>query len=389
MNAKQSIGQNYYDIKADKALKAYDFGLLLNLGANIKLSQYIALYAEYGYNLGLKNIEPEEEQYLYNRGFLIKLGLAININNIKTIQEPVAKQTTPQTEPAEIETDNFQPSQFQLAGAKTNSSAASNISNGTTNPASTELSQNNSQNPTEQKIESPGTVGWTRTAPVSSPKPKNTLTGSASENSDAANVSENGNFYESKSAGNATESANRSVSTTSPNTAGNNTTTAGSNSANPNAASNTAYTSNSSETKRNQPADSKTANTSAATYGAVPVPQDKNNSGSEMVIPVVNAEQKTKKLSSDDKVVFKVQLTAVKNALGSEHPILQNIKGEIRAEKGRDGWLRYYLGSYKTYDDAYKELKKIKAKGLAEGGFIVAFKNGKKITVAEAKELLK
>jgi hypothetical protein len=373
MNAKQSIGQNYYDIKAENALKAYDFGLLLNLGLNIKMTQYLALCAEYGYNLGLKNIEPEEDQYLYNRGFLIKLGLSISINNLKTIQEPVPLQNQ-QVQTNDAGAGNFQPAQFQLAGAKNNSSSAKNNTDesATNSVSATETSQNND----EQKIQSPGTIGWTRSTPTSTPKTKNVLTGSSSDN----NLNEDINTPETVNSNNssnnstlANNSSGTAKSTETQSSTGNQTASSGTN-----------------ETKRSQPVDAKSANSSSnATYGAVPVTPDKNNPGSEMNIPIIEASQNTKKTSSDDKIVFKVQLTAVKNPLGNEHPILQNIKGEIRAEKGRDGWLRYYLGSYKTYEAAYKELKKIKTKGLAEGGFIVAFKNGKKITVAEAKELLK
>ena len=61
----------------------------------------------------------------------------------------------------------------------------------------------------------------------------------------------------------------------------------------------------------------------------------------------------------------------------------------VKKEKSDDGWFRYYAGSFKTYEKAQTELDKIKSNGVITDAFIVAFKNGKKITVADAKKILK
>lgn len=366
MNAKQSIGLNYYDIKADKALKAYDFGLLLNIGANIALSQHLAIYAEYGYNLGLKNIEPTEEQYLYNRGFALKLGLSISITNLKNMQGQVATQF--QQLPENSADNGIQPGQFQVAGANKNNTASAQNTNG----ASTNTEFSNQTEGSDEKTTPPGTVGWAQNTNRPSQNNKNTSLSSEPEE-EASNINAYQNQNTSGSQGNSTA----------PNTT---------NSTNSNKTGKSSDVSSGNENSTAQSTASKPSVTPSAQVAMITntdssisnkTPETREKKAEPEIEPTV------KKFNSDDKVVFKIQLTAVKNSLRSGHPILKNIKGDIKAEKGRDGWMRYYLGAFKTYEEAQKELKKIKAKGLAEGGFIVAFKNGKKITVGEAKELLK
>lgn len=345
LNAKQSIGLNYFDIKADNALRNFDLGLFLNLGANVALSQYIAIYAEYSYNLGLKNIEPAADQYLYNRGFALKIGLSISISNFKSMQDDIARQSTVGTN-----LDNYAQSKENTPAASSNNTEIKkNDANGTNNSAS---SLSNLENEETTKIVSPGTIGW------------------------AQNTSSSFNPGKSK------ENASVSEETVTTKNGSSNSETLTTNTPNNRQSNDNQTKAIETNSNNNQPAQT----TNTAFSGSM---SSKTNSTYGAVKPANDIETTTKKGNSDDKVVFKVQLTAVKNSLRSTHPILKEIKGEIKAEKGRDGWMRYYLGAYKTYEEANKELKKIKAKGLAEGGFIVAFKNGKKITVAEAKDLLK
>lgn len=366
LNAKQSIGLNYYDIKSDKAIKNSDLGIFFNLGANVTLSQYLAIYAEYTYNLGLKNIEPTPEQYLYNRGFGIKLGLSISIN---TLQGNIVNQ--PNNNAIENHLDNFTPLQNNLAqnksaGLNNNKTEINPKGNNVNTSINTTSSSNKSDNAEKEKIISPGTVGWSR----NNAKPgKNTI-------NETEDIDES--FSEANSTSGTQETSIENETTTSGATSS---ATAGS------------VVSNN-QTKRNIETDVvKTANTinenpTAGEKQQILAKEEllAENKTIKPKLPVIS-EKRT--LNSDDKIVFKVQLTAVKNSLRSGHPILKNIKGDIKAEKGRDGWVRYYLGTFKTYGEAQKELKKIKGKGIAEGSFIVAFKNGKKITVSEAKELLK
>ncbi|MES2590625.1 MAG: hypothetical protein V4608_01985 [Bacteroidota bacterium] len=79
LNGTQSIGMTYFDLKSTKSIKTYDAGMFLNLGVSANILSYTSVFAEYNYNLGLQNIETEKGQYLYNRGFSVKLGLAFEI----------------------------------------------------------------------------------------------------------------------------------------------------------------------------------------------------------------------------------------------------------------------------------------------------------------------
>lgn len=396
MNAKQSIGLNYYDVKADKALKEYDLGLLLNLGANIALSQYIAIYAEYGYNLGLKNIEPGEAQYLYNRGFAIKLGLSISITNLKNVQSPVAIQ--PQQLPDNTTDNGIQPTQFQVTDVNKNNPAPAQNTNGT----STNNISSNQTKSSDEKITTPGTVGSTDKTSPPSQKNKNTSLSSETQE-EANNITTNQNQAipsHSNSSGTQTNSIAQNTSNTSNSNSANKSGT----SEIPTNSTSLRTTNTNANTENSNNVNSRNENSAAQSAASKPPVTPSlqtavvtSTSSSENNKISATKEEKSepeikpteKKLNSDNKIVFKIQLTAVKNSLRRGHPILKNIKGDIKAEKGRDGWIRYYLGAYKTYEEAQKELKKIKAKGMADDGFIVAFKNGRKITVAQAKELLK
>jgi hypothetical protein len=77
LNAKQTIGNDYYDIKTTRSIKNYDWGTFINLGCKFDVYHNISVFAEYNYNLGLNNIETEERQYLYNRGFSLNAGLML------------------------------------------------------------------------------------------------------------------------------------------------------------------------------------------------------------------------------------------------------------------------------------------------------------------------
>ncbi len=99
--------------------------------------------------------------------------------------------------------------------------------------------------------------------------------------------------------------------------------------------------------------------------------------------------QDISKIAVQNDIIFKIQIIAVKNVLPSNHELLKNLTEPVQKETGADGWIRYYTGSYKTYEKANQELNKIKSSEMATDGFIVAFKNGKKITVSDAKTLLK
>jgi len=88
LNANQTINDNNYDIKNNKSIKDSDFGVIIAPGLNVILSNYISIYAEYNYILGLQNIETADLEELYNRGFSLNFGVAFNITKIAKINQP-------------------------------------------------------------------------------------------------------------------------------------------------------------------------------------------------------------------------------------------------------------------------------------------------------------
>ena len=82
LNANESIGGKYYDIKSQNLINKTDLGITTSLGVNIKLSDYIYMYSFYNQIFGLKNIEVNPNQKQYNRGFSLTLGLAFTINKL-------------------------------------------------------------------------------------------------------------------------------------------------------------------------------------------------------------------------------------------------------------------------------------------------------------------
>ncbi len=79
----QTNGPLAYDIKQSKSMKTTDFGLLLAPGAKVTLSDYISIYSECKYNVGLQNIETTSEEKSYNRGFSINIGVAVTITKLE------------------------------------------------------------------------------------------------------------------------------------------------------------------------------------------------------------------------------------------------------------------------------------------------------------------
>jgi hypothetical protein len=79
-------------------------------------------------------------------------------------------------------------------------------------------------------------------------------------------------------------------------------------------------------------------------------------------------------------VIYKVQLGSFKNRVPSE--LLGNIQS-IAAEASENGFTRYLLGNYSNYSEAKNEESKIRNKGFPEA-YVVAYKNGKRISLAEA-----
>ncbi|WP_298778419.1 N-acetylmuramoyl-L-alanine amidase [uncultured Polaribacter sp.] len=84
-------------------------------------------------------------------------------------------------------------------------------------------------------------------------------------------------------------------------------------------------------------------------------------------------------------IVFKVQISSGKNKLATKS---YNFKGLRDVERVKVGsFYKYYYGVSTKYTHASKSLKEAKAKGFSSA-FMVAFKNGEKISVTAAKKML-
>ncbi|MBO7598517.1 MAG: SPOR domain-containing protein [Bacteroidales bacterium] len=81
-----------------------------------------------------------------------------------------------------------------------------------------------------------------------------------------------------------------------------------------------------------------------------------------------------------DKIIYKVQIAADNEPLTIErlrqiYPSTEGLNNELV-----DGIYRYSVGFFNTYEEAAKARDEIKAKGVTTGVFIVAYKNGKRVS---------
>lgn len=82
-----------------------------------------------------------------------------------------------------------------------------------------------------------------------------------------------------------------------------------------------------------------------------------------------------------DKIAFKVQLGAFKNAEGVDFSNLEGL-GYIEQQKKANGLTYVYLSSFKTIEDARVARTKVKDSGVP-APFIVAFRNGVQVNISE------
>ena len=86
---------------------------------------------------------------------------------------------------------------------------------------------------------------------------------------------------------------------------------------------------------------------------------------------------------SGEDVIFKIQIAADTKILASEklHKIYSGFEKIQRYDE--EGWYKYSLGEFKTFNEAnkFREICKVK------GAFVIAFQGGKKVNVLEAKKI--
>ena len=84
------------------------------------------------------------------------------------------------------------------------------------------------------------------------------------------------------------------------------------------------------------------------------------------------------------RIVFKVQIASGKNKVPTRSYNFKGLKEIERVKVG--GYYKYYFGNNAQYEEVIKALKIARQKGY-KTAFIVAFKNGEKISVIEAKKM--
>ncbi|MES2398251.1 MAG: SPOR domain-containing protein [Bacteroidota bacterium] len=316
LNAIQSVGLKSYDIKAEKSIKNYDFGLFLGLGFKATISKQISIFTEYSYILGLKNIETTIDQYLYNRGFSIKLGMSLNITNSAKTSKRAPK------EPFEMLADKKEPG--FIVDMPTNVLPSPKVP--VTEPTSSKI----------PAVTLSVTAEPIKEVSVIENKPEIVKTVVPTEKEPVIEDQTEEEEEDLESAKTTASTATKTIPSTTKNSA-----------------------------------------------------KEASKSNSNAISPKNKVEKEpVSRNRMPVKVLFKIQIGTVSKPLGINHPLLKNVSGKIEKETGKDGKIRYYSGIFESYEEARAFLSIIKSKGGNEGAFVVAFKNGKQITVYEAKKLI-
>lgn len=121
------------------------------------------------------------------------------------------------------------------------------------------------------------------------------------------------------------------------------------------------------------------------TYGEKPSQILKENPVKEVKIPVNNNDTPNvnKPIIKNDTLgaVYKIQLSASKKKLALEPRNFKGLKNV--AVIYEDNIYKYTYGNTADYEEAKNQLKDVKSKGYGSA-FLIAFKNGKKISIQEA-----
>jgi len=79
--------------------------------------------------------------------------------------------------------------------------------------------------------------------------------------------------------------------------------------------------------------------------------------------------------------IYKIQLSASKKRLALEPKNFKGLKNVSVVFE--DNIYKYIYGESNDYEEAKNQLKDVKAKGF-DSAFLIAFKNGKKVSIQEA-----
>lgn len=114
-----------------------------------------------------------------------------------------------------------------------------------------------------------------------------------------------------------------------------------------------------------------------------------NNTTNTNTSNTANTSSQPNPMPIEDGVVFKVQIGAFREEVPLEiaNKFLKIAKKGIKNYKDDNGLTIYSVGSYKSYDEALTIKNEVIAEADIKDAFIVAYNNGKKISVEEAKQL--
>lgn len=114
-----------------------------------------------------------------------------------------------------------------------------------------------------------------------------------------------------------------------------------------------------------------------------------NNQQPAVNTALKNTLEQNNAMIVDSGVVFKVQIGAFKDEVPIDiaNKFLKIAGKGIKNYKDEAGLTIYTVGTFKTYDDAVKAKGEVAAEGITDA-FIVAYNDGKKISVDEANQLI-